>query len=193
MKNNTYLITEQLTIIYLVNKSEANFAKLNTHLHRCFKDKLRLNKSLSDLEKEDIITDSMVNIWDRLKKDFTVNQLVHAYYAAILHNTIKDVLRKKKQENVVSYSDLDPDLSMLIQPDMVYSLNKYPSDTYDNRQVLETAMNYLSRKETDLILLRHVKGIKQKEVAEILNTPLNTIKSQERVAKMKMRKLVGAL
>ncbi|MEY5049176.1 MAG: hypothetical protein RLZZ175_2535 [Bacteroidota bacterium] len=186
MNNHTYLKTEQLTLNYLVNKSDSNFDALTIHLNRCFKDKLKTDKTLSYDDTQDIIWLSMTKIWKKLETEFTVNQLTHGYYATILINMLCDFKSKR-----INYANRVP-FDALYTEEIQYG-QANPFKSYETKQLLEEVFLYLSKKDIDFIILRHIKGYKQAEIAEILNKPLGTIKSQEFELKKKIKEIVGAL
>lgn len=183
MKNHSFLKTEQLTLDYLLNKSDANFNALTIHLNRCFNDKLKMDKTLSYDDSQEIIWLSITKIWKKLETEFSVDHLTHGYYAKVLMNTLYDFKAKR-----INYANRVP-LDALVTEEIQYG----GFNGFETKQLLEEAFLYLTKKEIDLIILRHVKGYKQAQIAEILNKPLGTIKSQEFELKKKLREIVGAL
>lgn len=186
MNNHTYLKTEQLTLNYLLNKSDSNFDALSIHLYKCFKDKLKMDKRLSYDDSQEIIWLTITKIWKKLETEFSVDHLTHAYYAKILFNTLCDFKSKR-----INYANRVP-FDALYTEEIQYG-QANPFKSYETKQLLEEVFLYLSKKDIDFIILRHVKGYKQAEIAEIMNKPLGTIKSQEFELKKKIKEIVGAM
>ena len=99
-----------------------------------------------------------------------------AWIFTIARNLYLSKLRKEKRE-----VNLD---SEIIEDNLDFS---YVKD-YEDRIVLETALNILDKEEREIVLLYAVSGLKHKEIAELLDLKLSTALSKYNRALKKIRK-----
>ena len=98
-----------------------------------------------------------------------------AWMFTIARNLYLSKLRKEKNE-----MNLD---SEILEDDVNFS---YVKD-YDDKLILETALNILNKEEREIILLYAVSGLKHKEIAESLGLKLSTTLSKYHRALKKIR------
>ena len=99
-----------------------------------------------------------------------------AWIFTIARNLYLSKLRKEKRE-----VKMDSDI---IEDSLKYS---YVKD-YEDKIVLETALNILNEEEREIIILYAVSGLKHKEIAESLGIKLSTTLSKYHRALKKIRK-----
>jgi RNA polymerase sigma factor (sigma-70 family) len=98
-----------------------------------------------------------------------------AWIFTIARNLYLSSLRKESRE--VNYE------SEIVEDDLNFS---YVKD-FEDRIVLETALNILDKEEREIILLYAVSGLKHKEIAESLGLKLSTTLSKYHRALKKIR------
>lgn len=123
----------------------------------------------------DIVQDAIVKA---LRYQHTLKDAlyVHTWFCKIIINTCKTYLQKQNR-----YIDLEDD-----------TLAYYDEPTYDYYKFLELeeALDHLSYKEKTIILLRYYNGLELKEIADIMDQNLSTIKSTLYRALKKLRPLL---
>ena len=63
-------------------------------------------------------------------------------------------------------------------------------ENVEDRIVLKTALKQLSSEENQIVMLHIVGGLKNKDIAELLNMPLNTVLSKYNRALAKLRSYI---
>jgi RNA polymerase sigma-70 factor, ECF subfamily len=130
----------------------------------------------------DITQETFVKVWKKLKS-YDQNKSFKSWIFTIAKNTAIDWLRCKK------YIFLDPDLSGSIA-DESPSIQEKVDNTKKLRLALaafsEIPVNY-----SEIIKLRHDKEMSFGEIANFLEKPLNTVKSQYRRGVAKLRNILN--
>ena len=123
----------------------------------------------------DIVQDAIVKAL-RYQHTLKDSLYVHTWFCKIIINTCKTYLQKQNR-----YIDLEDD-----------TLAYYDEPTYDYYKSLELeeALDHLSYKEKTIILLRYYNGLELKEIADIMDQNLSTIKSTLYRALKKLRPLL---
>ncbi len=123
----------------------------------------------------DIVQDVFIKVWKNLKK-FDVNKAnFKTWLLTIARNTITDSLRKKK---MISFSNLDKEdesfesniLDEVILPDE--ALIKLEDKEYLNKILDQIPIGY-----REVLILYYQEELNFREIGEVLNKPLNTVKS----------------
>lgn len=127
-------------------------------------------------EAEDITQEVFVKVWKNIKK-FDQNKNFKPWIFQIAKNTSIDFLRKKK---TIPFSRFENEKG---QNALVENIAAKPLNLIENfsdRKVLAAAMQSLSDKEQKIINLRHTEGMSFKEIAEVFQESINTVKSRYR-------------
>ena len=98
-----------------------------------------------------------------------------AWMFTIARNLYLSKIRKEKNERPLDSEILEDDLNF-----------SYVKD-YDDKAVLEVALNILTQEEREIIILYAVSGLKHKEIAESLGLKLSTTLSKYHRALKKIR------
>ncbi len=148
-------------------------------------------------DAEDIMTDVQLKAW--LKRDMydSVRELRPWIYT-IATNTSTDHQRRNKRwnkrislsinpsgDNTEYHEYIDYDIADEQQP----SLDKLESD--EHAQQLRAQISNLPEKYRQPIELFYFQGAKYRETANILQIPINTVKTRLRTGLMKLEKLLG--
>ena len=134
-------------------------------------------KNVGDINSaEDITQEVFIRIWKNLKK-FDQKKEFKPWIFQIAKNASIDYLRKKKSipfsrfENEKGQNVLTENLSDS-SPNLLKILN--------DKKSLTAIMETLPKKDKNLLNLRHKDGLSFKEIADITNESVNTIKSRYR-------------
>jgi RNA polymerase sigma-70 factor (ECF subfamily) len=133
---------------------------------------------------EDVSQEVFVKIWKNLKK-FDQKKNFKPWLFQIAKNTSIDYLRKRKTipfsrfENEKGQNTLTESIAAKT-PDIIGDLS--------DKKILVAAMQGLDNKEQKLINMRHNDGMSFKEIADIFDESINTVKSRYRRALLVLRK-----
>lgn len=144
----------------------------------------------SGSDAEDITQEVFIKVWKNLPK-FDQHKNFKIWLTVIARHTALDWLKKKK---LLLFSSLEDENGHSLIEDMVSSdLLSAPNELYDQEQRrarLSAAVNHLATKYR-LVLFLHYNGhLTFQEIAEVLGEPLDTVKSRNRRALIKLRELL---
>jgi len=133
---------------------------------------------------EDITQEVFIKVWKNIRK-FDQNKNFKPWIFQIAKNTTIDFLRKKK---AIPFSRFENEKgqNMLIENIIAKPLNLLKN--FDDKRILAVAMRGLTDKEQKLINLRHNDGMSFKEIAEVFQESINTIKSRYRRIVISLKK-----
>ena len=126
---------------------------------------------------EDITQEVFIKIWKNIKKyDETKN--FKSWMFTITKNTAIDFLRKKKTIPFSSFENIDETNNFIenIEDDNINLLNEMIKN--DSQSKLSKVLKNLNVKQQLVLYLYYYEEMNFKEIAEILNISVNTIKSQ---------------
>lgn len=111
---------------------------------------------------------------------------------SIAHNVGIDYLRKRKRIATVELNDsIEIDESVF---DTAFDADNQSAEILfqrkENQQLLASAIEKLSVEQRDVILLREYSDMSFKEIAELLDCPLNTVLGRMRYALLNLRKII---
>ncbi len=128
----------------------------------------------------DIIQDVFVKLWqNRQRLDETQNIKSYLYRSAV--NQTIDLLRKK------SVRQQSP-LEFIVEP-----VTEEEVEQVNQRQSLEKAMNGLSEKQKQVFMMRHVEGLKNKEIADILGVTVKAVEKRMTTALKLLRSYLSQI
>ena len=111
-------------------------------------------------DAEDICQDTFISVYKNLEK-FREESNIYTWIYRIAINKTYDFFKKRKLEFEIN--------------DDVLSL---PEDiNFDSKVILEEKLKLLEEKEREIVVLKDIYGYKLKEIAEIKNMNLSTVKS----------------
>ncbi len=137
----------------------------------------------------DITQETFIKVWKNIKK-YNTDKSFKTWIYSIAKNTTTDWLRKRKN---IHFSDLDygefsvenniPDSGLL--PDEVVILS-------ENKSVIQKLVSSLPPLDQTIISLRYTEEMSFKEIAEVMGSRENTVKSWHRRAIIKLKSLLSA-
>lgn len=137
-------------------------------------------------ESEDITQETFVKVWKNIKK-YNSKQNFKTWIFTVAKNTAIDYFRKRKN---IAFSEFAGD------DDENYFENKLASEDIsqleesimkEDEKMISKAVQKLLPIYQSILFLRYNEDMTFKEIGEILNKPLDTVKSQHRRALMQLK------
>ena len=140
-------------------------------------------------DSEDIVQEVFVKVWKNLKK-YNTEQNFKTWLFSIANNTTIDWMRKKK--NVVFSKFDNEDGNNLFEETLIDTepLADELVAIAQDKKIIENILEELSPEYRSILLLHYVDNFTFKEIGEILNKPLNTVKSRHHRALNQLRKFL---
>ena len=114
----------------------------------------------NDDDAEDICQETFISVYKNLSK-FREESNIYTWIYRIAINKTYDFFKKRKLEFEIN--------------DDVLS---FPEDiNFDTKVILEEKLKLISEKEKEIVVLKDIYGYKLKEIAEMKNMNLSTVKS----------------
>ena len=138
----------------------------------------------SEDETADLLQDIFIKVWKHAQKFDAEKSSFKTWLFTIARNTIYDALRKKKRE--VNISSMDDKKSGEFEDesqDVFSILNKI-----EDKKLLDSLIDKLPTDYKTVVLLHLEEDLTFKEIGEVLDKPLDTVKSQYRRALIKLKK-----
>ncbi len=188
MNQEDELTDNELIASYLGGNEDVFALLVKRHLSSVYYYVLRMLGSRDDAE--DTTQETFVKVWHKLKQFNTQSQL-RPWILRIARNTTIDFLRKKRPLLFSSFAHADGsdvfaetliDGSLL--PDEEYIKN-------ESIELLESAIQKLTPAQQEVLQLYYYEDLTFKEIAEILDAPLHTVKSRHLRAIRELRKTEG--
>lgn len=135
--------------------------------------------SLSAQEAEDITQETFVKAWKNLKK-FDPEKNFKTWLFSIAKNTAIDFLRRKR---TIPFSNFEDEKGENALTQNLADPAPLPPEIFDQKdlsQKLATATKKLKEKYRLVLLLHYTEHFNFREIAEILQEPLDTVKSRHR-------------
>jgi len=145
----------------------------------------------TDAEAEDVTQEVFVKAWKNLKK-FDQNKKFKTWIFQIAKNTSIDFLRKSK--NFVAPEAMQEE-QMTLSLEQVVDESPLPEAIYDSKdfeQRLQELVNSLPPPQQLVVSLHLQQDLTFEEIAQILQEPLNTVKSRYRRALIGIRQDLNA-
>lgn len=140
-------------------------------------------------EAEDITQEVFVKIWRNLKK-FDQNKNFKTWIFSIAKNTSINWLRKKK---AIPFSNFENEEGENMLAETLADPAPLPNEILEQAgiaKILNVAINKLNPKYRMVLFLYYNDHFTFREIAEILDEPINTIKSRHRRALILLKRLL---
>jgi RNA polymerase sigma-70 factor (ECF subfamily) len=172
--------------------SEDSFAVLvERHLSMTYKFTYRYLNNADDTN--DVVQEVFIKAWKYMKR-FDVNRNFKTWLLTIAKNTALDFIKKKKPVLFSKIEEGDGDLDAFLAPYLESAdlpdeiLNKK-----DTKERLESVLGELAPSYRTVLTLRYAEHLKFREIAEMLQEPIDTVKSKHRRGLLLLRKALGDL
>jgi len=142
-------------------------------------------------EAEDIVQDVFVRVWRNLKK-FDREKSFKTWIFSIAKNACIDFFRKKKPVLLSDFEDEEKGtiINKIVDPAPL------PDELFERAniaKILTSAMEKLSPNYRMVLFLRYNDHFTFREIAEVLEKPINTVTSQHRRVLIQLKKLLMKL
>jgi RNA polymerase sigma-70 factor (ECF subfamily) len=137
---------------------------------------------------QDITQDVFVRVWKNIDS-FDTSKKFSTWLYAIAKNASLDWLKKKRPLPFSAFKDEDSTgiLENIEDDTILYAENLLQS--MDNKREAEIYLDSLSLQHKTIILLHIQQGFSLVEIAEIMKSPVNTVKSKYRRAIIFLKKI----
>lgn len=136
-------------------------------------------------EAEDIVQETFLRLFKN-KHYYKEIAKFSTWIYTIASNLAKTELRKRKRRNLLSISNYMSTEKDYDIPDQE-SDPEGDADAVVTDQIIQKAINKLSPKFKQVIVLRDIQGFSYEEIAEIVKIPLGTVKSRVNRARLKLQ------
>jgi RNA polymerase sigma-70 factor (ECF subfamily) len=139
---------------------------------------------------EDITQEVFIKVWKNIKK-FDRKKSFKTWIFTIAKNTAIDWQRKKKSIPLSKFEDEKGRNSIT---EKLEDLSLLPDELFERKniaEILKLTMKRLAPDQRTILLLRYDEHLKFREIAEILNEPLQTVKSRHRRAVINLKELLN--
>jgi RNA polymerase sigma-70 factor (ECF subfamily) len=141
-------------------------------------------------DAEDITQDTFIKVWRHLKK-FDQEKKFRTWIFSIAKNTCIDFFKKKK---TIPFSKFEKENGENALLETLADSSPLPDELLERRGIGETlskAMENLSPKYRSVLFLRYNDHFNFREISEIFNEPIHTIKSRHRRAIILLKKILN--
>lgn len=140
---------------------------------------------------KDLFQDALVKVLQALPK-YREQQKFSSWLFSIAHNLAMNELQKQKKKSVVigenSFSTVEAEL-FAATADETFSPEEL-LQKQELKEILESAIAQLPIEQKQILLLREYGGMPFKEIALMLDCPLNTVLGRMRYALLNLRKII---
>jgi len=179
---------EQLINNYFSGGEESLEILIKRYLKPIYSFSYRYVNNFQDAE--DIAQDVFVKIWRNLKK-FDKKKSFRIWIFAIAKNACLDWLKKKKAIPFSNFENEQGENIVLEKLTDPTPLASKISEQIGVAEILNSAIQQLPLRYRPVIFLHYNDHFTFGEIAEILDEPLNTVKSQHRRALIQLKKLLA--
>lgn len=140
-------------------------------------------------EAEDISQKVFISVWRNLRK-FDQSKSLKAWILGIAKNAAIDFFRKKK---TIPFSAFEDESGENVLENTMKSEEFLPEEILENKNIkqeLERVMGKIPQKYRATLMFYYKDGLNFREIADLLDVPMNTVKSWHRRGLMKLRELL---
>ncbi|MCK6629913.1 MAG: sigma-70 family RNA polymerase sigma factor [Anaerolineae bacterium] len=182
-----YSKLDDVELIALVACAEPDaLAELYERYHRLVFG-LALNAVADHAAAEEITLDVFSRVWEKAETYRNEQAKVTTWLLSLAHHRTIDVLRHRHtrlERNLVRWGDVPDDAGFSRNgPEEVVELAL-------RREQVRTAVAQLPAEQKEALALAYFKGYTHRQIAEILQEPLGTIKTRLRSAMQKLRQML---
>lgn len=175
---------EQLVINYQSGDERALSQLIERYAKHIFNFCLRYAGNVHDAQ--DIVQDTFVKVWKSISR-FDTQKSFKVWLYVIAKNTSLDWLKKKRPELLSTFETnegLNPVLDTLSDDEL---LPDEIAVVAEQREEMAKAIDQLPELYRSVIALRYSGELSFEEIAEVLQKPLETVRSQHRRALAKLK------
>lgn len=177
-----------LVAAFLKGDGESFAALVDRHMPMVYKFTYRY---VGDVDTaNDVVQDVFIKVWKNIRK-FDPKKNFKTWLLTITKNTALDSIKKKKAVLFSRIEEGDADLDVFLAP--YVGGPDLPDELLQRKQTkaeLQRVVQALNPSYRSVLLLRYVEHLKFREIADVLEEPIDTIKSKHRRALIQLRKLL---
>lgn len=178
----------ELIELFLSGKDQGFALLLERHMPMVYRFVYRYLGNTDDTN--DVTQETFIRAWKHLKK-FDQARSFKTWILAIAKNASLDFIKKKKPLLFSRIETEETDLDTFLAP---YTNTEALSDAMVDRkstaQTLVAAVAKLPIPYRAVLALRYTEHLKFREIAEVLDEPIDTVKSKHRRGLMQLRKIL---
>ncbi|GAB4416850.1 MAG: sigma-70 family RNA polymerase sigma factor [Anaerolineae bacterium] len=182
-----YSKLDDVELIALVACAEPDaLAELYERYHRLVFS-LALNSVADHAAAEEITLDVFTRVWEKAETYRAEQSKVITWLLSLTRHRAIDILRQRRtrwERNLVSWADV---------PDAASFNSNGPQEVVEltlRREQVRTAVAQLPAEQKEALALAYFKGYTHRQIAEILQEPLGTVKTRLRSAMQKLRQML---
>lgn len=143
-------------------------------------------------ESEDLAQDTFLKLY-RSKHLYREIAKFSTWFYTIAINIAKTNLRKKSRYNSISISDFDPENDKDFDLTADVQLPDESANAMTENEYIQKAINQLSDKFKEVIIMRDVEDLEYEEIAKITGLPLGTVKSRINRGREKLKEMLSGI
>ena len=187
--------SDQELVTSFLQGDDASFAALlERHLPIAYKFTYRYLQNADDTN--DVVQEVFIKAWKHMKK-FDQGRNFRTWLLTIAKNTALDFIKKKRpilfSKIEEGAGDLDSFLAPYLAAGEGADLPDEVLERKEMRSLLDGALQELSPSYRTVLTLRYVEHLKFREIAEILQEPIDTVKSKHRRGVILLQKALGGV
>lgn len=178
---------EQLVVSYLRGDEKALEILIKRYLKPIYSFAFRFVSSSQ--EAEDIAQEVFIKMWRNLKK-FDKNKKFKNWIFSITKNACLDAMKKKK---TIPFSEFENKEGKNIFIETLAERGLLPDKLYERVDMMNELNLAVAKLPSEYRLVEKLHCIEEltfKEISQILNKPLNTLKSQHQRALIRLKKIL---
>ena len=178
----------------MVTGDAAAFEALYGHYSKALKNYF-YRFCYDEREAEDLVHETFMRLW-RTRDRYQPLGKFSTYLFQIAKNLWINTRERKMRNPVKTSLDPLPDGVGRLPAGRSESALASPSDTIERAELVDlltAAIDELPEKHRDVVVLGRLQGLKYKDIAEILDIPVGTVKSRMANAEAKLREKLGKL
>lgn len=178
---------EQLVAAYLQGDKEALNLLIKRYLTPIFNYALSFVKDTA--MAEDLAQEVFVKVWQKIRK-FDQQYKFKNWLYIITKNTCLDYLKKNR---AINFSELNLIDDNLLFENLIEETRLSPQEKLElahEINILNSAIDKLPEKYKETVKLHYLGGFKFREIAETLKQSIETVKSRNRRALMRLKQLI---
>ena len=172
------LSDEELYNLFYEDKSRAKLAFEELYNRYSTKIYTYCNRILFDSElAEDVFQETFMKFFESANKDRDMTNV-----SAFLFKIARNLCINEKQRKHHSFLTFE---------ELIYPVQEKSYESQEKKELLETALDALPKKYREVLVLKEFLGLSYKEIAEVLETTLPSVRIRIYRAKQKIRELLA--
>ena len=181
---------EELVGAFLAGDEESFALLVERYLSFVYKFVYRYLRNIDDTN--DVTQETFIKAWKYLRK-FDTKKKFTTWILTIAKNTALDFIKRKKPMLFSKIEEGDGDLDAFLAPYL--EAPDLPADIIERKHIkadLEAALQEITPGYRAVLSLRYNEHLKFREIADVLQEPIDTVKSKHRRGLVLLRKALGS-